>query len=607
MNVEHIPAEDVDMLPCGADWQSRHLESEKRKAEIRDRIHKQAEQGQKTAKDYFRPAKPTPSIYDSDLKRVAVYACVSTSSEEQISSIENQTLYYTKKIAETENWNLQDIYSDEGKSGTSLRKRDAFKRMMRDAKDQKMDLIICASISRFARNFSDCMTQIAALKTMHPAHPIGVYFETENIYTLNPSSQYSLDIQALLADWESGNKSRRMILSYDQRIMTGQYPVADLMGYRHTKDGQLVIEPEEAKTVRFIFLAFIYGYNCDQIAAVLTQKKRSTLRGKQEWNGVMVANIMKNERRWGDLEARKSIVVDYKLGKVTKNNGNRCSAYVPEHHEAIVSPEIARAAHLVASSRKKCGVQDIVVIQQGTLKGFVGIHPNWSGISVESIRSLCLSTYLPEEVMKLNDIAEMRAGATLGKELQSKYMMVSGACFINQSSPVMTISKNGIRFSKACHSRLDDCEYVELLYHPILQVVILRKSNHGFSTTMRWRDDNDVHSAFSARAFSGLVFQTLNWRKNCRYQCRGICRGQGNAKFLIFELDESRILTGKNQYEQENCSMNLKCRLYRSKWVQSITVSDVMESGQVVENPMIGAIPSRNEVQRELDDLLMSM
>ena len=301
MNVEHIPAEDVDMLPCGADWQSRHLESEKRKAEIRDRIHKQAEQGQKTAKDYFRPAKPTPSIYDSDLKRVAVYARVSTSSEEQISSIENQTLYYTKKIAETENWNLQDIYSDEGKSGTSLRKRDAFKRMMRDAKDQKMDLIICASISRFARNFSDCMTQIAALKTMHPAHPIGVYFETENIYTLNPSSQYSLDIQALLADWESGNKSRRMILSYDQRIMTGQYPVADLMGYRHTKDGQLVIEPEEAKTVRFIFLAFIQGYDYEQIAMILTQKKRSTLRGRQEWNGVMVANIMKNERRWGDL------------------------------------------------------------------------------------------------------------------------------------------------------------------------------------------------------------------------------------------------------------------------------------------------------------------
>ena len=124
-------------------------------------------------------------------------------------------------------------------------------------------------------------------------------------------------------------------------------------------------------------------------------------------HGMMVANIMKNERRWGDLEARKSIVVDYKLGKVTKNNGNRCSAYVPEHHEAIVSPEIARAAHLVASSSKKCGVQDVVVIRQGALKGFVGIHPNWSGINAESIRSLCLSTYLPEEVVELNDMREM--------------------------------------------------------------------------------------------------------------------------------------------------------------------------------------------------------
>lgn len=607
-NVEHISIENIEVVSNGMDWKSRHLEVEKRKAEIRDRIHKQTEQGQKSAKDYFRPAKPTPSIYDSDLKRVAVYARVSTSSEEQISSIENQTLYYTKKIAETENWNLQDIYSDEGKSGTSLRKRDAFKRMMRDAKDQKMDLIICASISRFARNFSDCMTQIAALKTMHPAHPIGVYFETENIYTLNPSSQYSLDIQALLADWESGNKSRRMILSYDQRIMTGQYPVADLMGYRHTKDGQLVIEPEEAKTVRFIFLAFIQGYDYEQIAMILTQKKRSTLRGRQEWNGMMVANIMKNERRWGDLEARKSIVVDYKLGKVTKNNGNRCSAYVPEHHEAIVSPGIARAAHLVASSKKKCGVQDIVVIQQGALKGFVGIHPNWSGISVDSIHSLCLRAYLPEEVAKLNDIAEMRAGTKLEKPLRSEYLTISGTCFINQSSPVITISKNGIRFSKACHTRLDDCEHVELLYHPILQVVILRKSNRDASTAIHWENKDKICSSFSSRAFSGVIFEAMNWKWSCRYQCRGICRGEENAKFLIFELDESRILIRKNQYEQiEDRSMNLKCRLYRSKWVQSITVSDVMESGQVVENPMIGAIPSRNEVQRELDDLLMSM
>lgn len=105
-------------------------------------------------------------------------------------------------------------------------------------------------------------------------------------------------------------------------------------------------------------------------------------------------------------------------------NGNRCSAYVPEHHEAIVSPEIARAAHLVASSSKKCGVQDIVVIRQGALKGFVGIHPNWNGINAESIRSLCLSTYLPEEVAKLNKMAEMRSGKKLDMALPSDYLTV---------------------------------------------------------------------------------------------------------------------------------------------------------------------------------------
>ena len=172
----------------------------------------------------------------------------------------------------------------------------------------------------------------------------------------------------------------------------------------------------------------------------------------------------------------------------------------------------------------------------------------------------------------------------------------------------MTISKNGIRFNKACHTRLDDCEYVELLYHPILQVVILRKSNHGSSTEMYWENKNKIYSNFSSRAFSGAVFEAMNWKVNYRYQCRGICRGQENTKFLLFELDESRTLIGKKQYEQtEDRSMNLECRLYRSKWVQSITTCDVMESGQVVENPMIGVIPSRNEVQRELDDLLMSM
>lgn len=160
----------------------------------------------------FRPAKPTPTIRDAEHKRVAVYARVSTKSKEQVSSIENQTKYYTEKIAKTPNWDLAEIYSDEGKSGTSKKWRPEFKRMLEDASKKKMDLIVCASVSRFARNISDLIEEVRKLRTTNPSNPVGVYFETEDLYTLDPNINERLQMQGLFAEWESGNKSRRMIL-----------------------------------------------------------------------------------------------------------------------------------------------------------------------------------------------------------------------------------------------------------------------------------------------------------------------------------------------------------------------------------------------------------
>ena len=221
----------------------------------------------------FRPAKPTPTIRDAEHKRVAVYARVSTKSKEQVSSIENQTKYYTEKIAKTPNWDLAEIYSDEGKSGTSKKWRPEFKRMLEDASKKKMDLIVCASVSRFARNISDLIEEVRKLRTTNPSNPVGVYFETEDLYTLDPNINERLQMQGLFAEWESGNKSRRMILSYDQRICTGQFPLSDLLGLRHTIEGGFIIEEEEAKTVKYIFLATLCGYTAEEIAEVLTEKQ----------------------------------------------------------------------------------------------------------------------------------------------------------------------------------------------------------------------------------------------------------------------------------------------------------------------------------------------
>ena len=160
------------LVPVEQDWVQRHNAREAEREQIRQRVR-----GAKSYKEYFRPAKPQETIKDNSDKVVAVYARVSTKSTEQTSSIENQTLYYEKKVAENPHWTMQEIYSDEGKSGTSLRHREQFQRMMENAYAQKMDLILCASVSRFARNMKDCIEQIDLLKTMHPSKPIGVYFE----------------------------------------------------------------------------------------------------------------------------------------------------------------------------------------------------------------------------------------------------------------------------------------------------------------------------------------------------------------------------------------------------------------------------------------------
>ena len=635
--------EELTENTSGQDWSVRHNEREAEREEIRKRVRNAAAHN-----EYFRPALPAPTIQDESDKVVAVYARVSTLSTEQTSSIENQTLYYTKTIAENPHWTMQEIYSDEGKSGTSLRHRDAFNRMMENAQLQKMDLILCASVSRFARNMSDCMEQLSRLKTMHPSKPIGVYFETENIYSLDPNSEQALAIHAMLADWESANKSRRMILSYDQRIVTGQYPVSDLLGYRHTKDGDLIIQPEEAKTVRFMFLAFIGGYSYEEIAEKLTEKQRPTLKGRVEWNEGMVRGIMTNERTWGDLEARKTIVIDYKKGIVIRNKGQRSSAYVPGHHEGIVSPEIARAAkYLLASGHRAIGaVPDLYVIPDGSLKGFISFHPRWKGVNAEILRDLCLDTYSDEEMEHLYEEEALINGEGHSRILSMQftgYQVPPGIFFLNRSMPSMTVTRTGLKISKPCHIALDNAAYVKLLYHPLYQTLIVRSSTEKEPNSVRIvNDDSKGISFLPARGFVQAVYEQLGWNPDYSFRFRGIRHKRGNIPFLVFSLNEPQILPGKNvkaeadqgespvryipyKTGEESKEKPSAAYGYPEEWggrifgipylgrikkdlaIDAITESDLGDPGIAVVNPLIGSIPSQSEIQDEIEELLMSM
>ncbi len=585
---------------------------------IREAIRRRVRTSSVADNAIFYPAKPKPTINDTDDKRVAVYARVSTKSTEQVSSIENQTKYYTEKIQKTPNWTLQEIYSDEGKSGTSTKKRAAFNRMMKDARNKEMDLILCASVSRFARNVSDCIKRVKELQTANPSHPVGVYFETEDIYTLDPDSRQLLSIHALLADWESANKSRRMILSYDQRICTGQYPVLDLLGYRHTTDGDLIIQEDEAITVRFIFLAYFCGFKSDDIADILTKKKRPTLKGRTEWNTQMVREIIKNERRWGDLSARKTIVIDYTEGKTVKNNNIRDAAFVPNHHKGIVSPEIARAVHYSVSSRGfSDGVQDMIIIKHGALKGFVSVCPGWNGIDNETFMTVCRSVYDEDELNKLITESNLVCGKEKSKDIINQalgYEFPRSVYFMSRYTPTLTITSNSIELNRACFKRLGECPYIEIMYHPYLKMVIVRTSTSDNPNSLKWiKKNNSFTGKLTASAFAKAIYEKMTWAKNYRFRFRGISRDRGCGKLLLFYLDEPQILVGSREVSYPETWGNVQIGLcyelktLRDKLANSITEQDIIEQGDVVVNPLIGVIPTREKAYEELMQLLEKM
>ena len=183
---------------------------------------------------------------------MAVYARVSTDDPRQTSSYELQKNHYQDVVNKNPNWMLVEIYADEGISGTSLQHRDAFKKMIEDCEAGKIDLIITKSVSRFARNVVDCIRYVRELSSLRP--PVGVFFETEHLNTLDPKSEMILSFMSTLAQEESHTKSEIMNSSIEMRFRRGIFLTPPLLGYDQDENGDLVINPHEAKIVQLIFI-----------------------------------------------------------------------------------------------------------------------------------------------------------------------------------------------------------------------------------------------------------------------------------------------------------------------------------------------------------------
>ena len=270
-------------------------------------------------------------------QRVAAYCRVSTDSEEQITSYEAQKAYYTQKIEENPDWELAGIFADKGLSGTSMKKRENFNKMIAACKKGKIDTILTKSLSRFARNTVDCLETVRMLR----ARGIGVIFEKENINTLTESNEFLITLFSGFAQAESeslsGNIARGKMMSMQAGNVPFQYK--KLLGYREGEDGKPEIDPEEAKTVRRIYRRYLDGCSLSQIQRELEADHVPTARGIQRWSYQVIHNILTNERYIGDALLGKTYVLDCISKEVRKNNGERPQYYVENNHPAIIPRE----------------------------------------------------------------------------------------------------------------------------------------------------------------------------------------------------------------------------------------------------------------------------
>ena len=318
-------------------------------------------------------------INEKKKRRTAAYARVSTDSEEQLTSYAAQVDYYTNYIRGRDDWEFVAVYTDEGITGTNTKHREGFKRMVADALDGKIDLIVTKSVSRFARNTVDSLTTVRQLKEKG----VEIYFEKENIWTLDSKGELLITIMSSLAQEESRSISENCTWGQRKRFADGKVtvPFKHFLGYDRGPDGNLVLNPEEAVIVRRIYSMFLQGMSPYGIAARLTSDGIKSPGGKDKWNAGAVRSILTNEKYKGDALLQKSYTVDFLTKKKKINEGEIPQYYVEGSHEAIISPEVFEQVQRELERRKSSnGRHSSVHLFSGKIK--CGQCGEWYGSKV---------------------------------------------------------------------------------------------------------------------------------------------------------------------------------------------------------------------------------
>lgn len=279
-------------------------------------------------------------------KRVAAYCRVSTDHEDQANSFESQQRYFRQYIERNPDWELYEIFADEGISGTNTKKRSEFKRMIACAKEGDFDLIITKEISRFARNTLDSIYYTRDLKK----HGVGVIFMNDNINTLDGDAELRLAIMSSIAQEESRKTSERVKWGQKRRMEQGVVFGRSMLGY-DVKDGKMTINEEGAKIVRLIFHKFANENKGTHVIARELREAGITPMRVKEWSNTVILRVIRNEKYCGDLVQKKTFTPDFLSHEKKYNRGEEEFVIIKDHHEPIVSRELFEKANRILDEK----------------------------------------------------------------------------------------------------------------------------------------------------------------------------------------------------------------------------------------------------------------
>ena len=527
-----------------------------RKERVRRRINTKVD-----PKNYeFIPAKKPIDYYDNDIRqRVAVYARVSTDNVQQTSSYELQKKYYEDFVVHHPNWTLVKIYADEGISGTSLAHRDEFNSMIADCRSGKIDMIITKSVSRFARNVVDCISMVRMLAEL--TSPVGVFFESECIFSLKDDSQMALSFQATMAQEESHIRSRSMETSLRMRLDGGLPLTPKLLGYSHDADGNLVVNPDEAPTVKLIFYMYLYGYSTSDIAAALTELGRKTYLGNVKWTSNSIVQVLRNERHCGDVLTRKTFTPNYLNHKARKNRGDRPQSLYRNHHEGIVSrDDFIAVQHLLNNSKygNRSILPELRVIDSGLLRGFVTINPRWAGFKPADYYQASASIHPPDGQQA---DASLPSSITLvpGDFDMRGFEIARSEFFDNYHRPYVLFQDKRIKFSTTCVRSFGKDNHVELLVNPVEMKFAVRtaaKSSRNAVVFSKLSDGKYQPRDIAGAAYVETLFQLFGWSLDLKYRIAGALFQTETESAYIFDVNDaeafikSYLLSGSKSTEQ---------------------------------------------------------